>query len=318
MIPFLRTEGSITLHYNGKTATIAKGDARFELFKLAISENRTADVIELADNELYFTKQGLKVQDGVLQLDGEDMPLELSQRILGYKEENLPITSLLAFWENLKKNPSFNSRAMLFKFLENKGHSLTEDGCFIGYRGVTSDLKDRHSGKFDNSPGSVCAVPRESVDDNPNNTCSYGLHVGGYEYAKDFGRGGKLVLVKVNPADVVAVPNDYNGQKMRVCRFEVLKEATDIVDKNVVSADGGDYYEEVDFGNEDFDENWFDDLGNDDEAGDFGAETQEAPSRKHNLLSHKRPKSRYKNNHAFRGKDGKFISKNKKAARKAK
>src|ERR1039458_6781065 len=116
MIPFLKTEGSVTLHYNGKTATIAKGDARFDAIALAIRENRTADVIELADNESYFTKQGLKVQDGVLQLEGEDMPLELSQRIMGYKEENLPLTSLLAFWAKLKQNPSFNSRKQLFKF----------------------------------------------------------------------------------------------------------------------------------------------------------------------------------------------------------
>jgi|ERR1035437_2616260 hypothetical protein len=322
MIPFLKTEGSVTLHYNGKTATIAKGDGRFDAIVLAIRENRTSDVIELADNDLYFTKQGLKVQDGVLQIEGEDMPAELSARIMGYKEENLPITSLLAFWANLKQNPSFNSRAMLFKFLENKGHSITEDGHFCGYRGVTEDLKDRHTGKFDNSPGSVCIVPRESVDDNPDNTCSTGLHVGGYEYAKDFARGGKLVLVKVNPKDVVAVPNDYNGQKMRVCRFEVLKEATDILAKNVVSADGGDYDEELATFEFDMDQDdSFDDLRSE-SARDADEETGisrlvKRLDAKHNLLSPKRKKSSYKNNYAKRGPDGKFIAK-KKTARKAK
>ena len=315
MVPFMLTKGSVTLHFDGKTKVIAKGDARFDSIVLAIRENRTDDVIKIADNEAFFTKQGLKVQDGILQLDGEDMPLELSDRIMGYKENNLPVTSLLAFWENLKKNPSFNSRKQLFKFLENKGHSLTPDGHFIGYRGVTDDFKDKHTRTFNNSPGSICEVPRESVDDNPDNTCSYGLHVGGYEYAKDF--GPKLVLVKVNPKDVVAVPNDYNGQKMRVCRFEVLKEATGLLDKNVVSSDGSDYDEE--FQDEEAENDAFLDSceidyfeGMEELDGQDGLLSKP----KHNLLSPKRPKSSYKNNHAKRGPDGKFIARAKKAKKK--
>jgi len=126
----------------------------------------------------------------------------------------------LRFWENLKQNPSYNARLMLFNFLSHNGHPLTEDGCFIAYRGVTEDFKDKHTRKFDNSVGAICEMPRELVDDNPNNTCSAGLHVACYDYAKGFGE--KLVEVKVNPKDVVCVPVDYNGTKMRTCRFEVV------------------------------------------------------------------------------------------------
>ena len=185
----------------------------------------------IVDVETKLRAQGLNAVDGLVYVGNEPMPSELNSRIIEYQANNLPFDSLLRFWEKLKQNPSFNSRKQLFRFLENKGHSLTEDGCFIGYRGVTEDFKDKHTKTFNNSPGSVCELPRAEVDDNPNNTCSKGLHVGGYEYAKNFASGGKLVLVKVNPKDVVAVPNDYDGQKMRVCRFEVLKEATEIVEE---------------------------------------------------------------------------------------
>lgn len=287
MVSFIVLNGSVTLMYDGQTKVIAKGDARFPEVLKAIREKRLSDLPELVDNELFFTKQGLKVQDGLLQLDGEEMPTELSSRIMAYKENNLPITSLLAFWDNLKKNPSFNSRKQLFRFLENKGHSLTEDGCFIGYRGVTEDFKDKHTRSFDNRPGSKCSIARELVDDNPDNTCSRGLHVGGYEYAKDFGQGGKLVLVKVNPKDVVAVPNDYNGQKMRVCAFEVISEADQIIDA-VVFGDVKPLPKH---------------------------ETQARPvtlEGKINNLSPKRKLQSYANNHAKRGKDGKFIAKKKK------
>jgi hypothetical protein len=54
-------------------------------------------------------------------------------------------------------------------------------------------------------------------------------------------------MVKVNPADVVAVPTDYNGTKMRVCRFEVLEECKqEAVKKPLYDVDSVDSYEEDD------------------------------------------------------------------------
>ncbi len=41
------------------------------------------------------------------------------------------------------------------------------------------------------------------------------------EYAGGFA-GNNLIEVAVNPADVVSVPYDYNQQKCRCCRYEVL------------------------------------------------------------------------------------------------
>jgi hypothetical protein len=141
-------------------------------------------------------------------------------------EAQMPVDILTKFWRNLKANPSFNSRKMLYKFLEHNGHPLTEDGCFIAYRGVTEDFKDLHTQTFNNAVGQVVEVSRSEVDDNPNNTCSNGLHVACHDYAKGF--GPKLIEVKVNPKDVVTVPVDYNGTKMRVCKFEVMAECENI------------------------------------------------------------------------------------------
>lgn len=113
----------------------------------------------------------------------------------------------------------------MFKFLENNGHPFTEDGHFIAYRSVSEDFKDFHTKSFDNKPGAVCEMPRELVDDNPNNTCSSGLHVASWVYARGFGdEGRKLVSVKVDPRDVVCVPTDYNNTKMRVSKFVVVEQ----------------------------------------------------------------------------------------------
>ena len=33
-----------------------------------------------------------------------------------------------------------------------------------------------------------------------------------------------VMQVKINIDDIVAIPNDYNGEKIRVCKYEVLRE----------------------------------------------------------------------------------------------
>jgi hypothetical protein len=221
------TKNSVTLNFNGKTMSIARGDDRFGKVIEAIKENRLSDIPELVDVAAQFERDGLRLVDGqVVTADGEAIPAELNSRILEFRREGLPFTHLLKFWDNLKANPSYRSREQLFKFLEHNGHPLTEDGCFIAYRGVTADFRDKHTGKFDNSPGAICVMPREHVDDDPTRTCSAGLHVAAWEYAAGFGE--TKIEVKVNPKDVVAVPVDYNGQKMRVCKFEVIQQCHDM------------------------------------------------------------------------------------------
>lgn len=217
---------SVVLNYGGKTQVIAKSDERYEKVLQAIREEKLEDIPGIVEIARAFDGAGIELRDGLLHAEGVPMPSELSDRILKFKEDKLPYGPLLKFWENLKKNPSYNARQMLFKFLEHNGHPITADGCFIAYRGVTEDFKDVHTKSFDNKPGSICEMDRSLVDDNPNNTCSRGLHVACFTYAKGF--GPKLVEVKVNPTDVVAVPTDYNGTKMRTCKFEVIQECADM------------------------------------------------------------------------------------------
>src|SRR6185312_12388473 len=104
----------------------------------------------------------------------------LADRILAHEAEGLPIEPLCAFAENLMLNPSNRSVRQLFAFLEANKHPLTDDGCFVAYRAVRPDFRDKHSGTFDNSPGAVCELPRNAVDEDPDRTCSHGLHVAGW------------------------------------------------------------------------------------------------------------------------------------------
>jgi len=68
-------------------------------------------------------------------------------------------------------------------------------------------------------------MERNSVDDNPNNTCSTGLHFCSLEYLKGFwGTSGHTMIIKINPMDVVSIPVDYDNSKGRCCRYVVVDE----------------------------------------------------------------------------------------------
>lgn len=148
----------------------------------------------------------------------------LGHRILQWAKDGFPFEPLLSFHRKVLKNPSKESAAELYKFLEANMIPITNEGNFIAYKKVTTvngQLMDSHSKTINNNVGNIVSVPRQSVDPNRNNTCSNGLHVGAWEYVSSF-TGDVVLEVEVEPQDVVTVPPDYNEQKMRVCRYKVL------------------------------------------------------------------------------------------------
>lgn len=147
--------------------------------------------------------------------------------------------SVALFMENLSANPSQESRRHLWRWLEaQETMTLTEDGMIVGYKGVGDDERslsvtsgtntvtvasdsgiEQVTGKVPNPVGATVTIARAEVDPERESYCSFGLHVGTWEYASTFGR--RILKVIVNPRDVVAVPSDRNGQKMRTCRYFV-------------------------------------------------------------------------------------------------
>jgi len=108
---------------------------------------------------------------------------------------------------------------------------------------VRSDFTDCHTGKFDNSPGQVVTMPRNEVNEDKDQTCSSGLHFCSLSYLSSF-YGDKVVILKINPRDVVSIPSDYNNAKGRCCRYEVIEEksrdgrdSVEAFDSVVVKAD---------------------------------------------------------------------------------
>ena len=68
-------------------------------------------------------------------------------------------------------------------------------------------------------------MPREDVDDCREVTCSKGLHFCSQSYLSSYSGGqGRVLIVKVNPRDVCAIPSDHANAKGRACCYEVVCE----------------------------------------------------------------------------------------------
>lgn len=146
--------------------------------------------------------------------------------------------SYAAFTENLYSNVDERIREQFVKWLEAQDWlTFTEDGCFIGYKGcqknpdtgIAESIKCGpgvvngavYNGHIPNPDGAIVEIDRSLVENDPSVGCASGMHVGTYDYAKNWGNG-VLLRVKVNPRDVISVPFDCDAQKIRCCRYEVL------------------------------------------------------------------------------------------------
>jgi hypothetical protein len=225
--------GKITAIINGQVYTADTDHPHYDkLLNAARSYNwqeftRLYDLV--SDIKAYLAGGKIAIEDGVVTYLGDVLHNSLTKRIVKFMQNELPVQPLVKFLGNLLNNPSRRAVDELYDFLEVGELPITEDGCFLAFKNVKSDYKDIHSGTFDNSVGKVCEMLRNKVDEDKDRTCSYGLHFCSIAYLPHFrdSDGGHTMIVKINPADVVAIPSDYNNTKGRTCRYEVVAEYGD-------------------------------------------------------------------------------------------
>tara|TARA_R110000824_G_scaffold280251_1_gene468380 strand:+ start:13807 stop:14727 length:921 start_codon:yes stop_codon:yes gene_type:complete len=273
-VPFIATGDKIVIHLEGKVKTFQKEDKAYHdvirLMSERASEEEIVEVLKgfesIEEYVLFSGNSKVNYRNGKVFIEGEELHHRIVERINDFRQQGLPIEPILAFIENIQENPSYGAQQELYDFLEHKDLALTEDGYFLAYKAVRSNLTDKRTGTFDNSPGRRVSMQRARVDDDRRHSCSNGLHVGAIGYVNSFGYGeDKVVIVKVNPKDVVSVPLDSSCQKCRVCEYVVLREFDHVFEKPLYDTEGHNAYSwETDDENFDFssDEEYEDDLYN--------------------------------------------------------
>tara|TARA_Y100000310_G_scaffold119771_1_gene118490 strand:- start:784 stop:1812 length:1029 start_codon:yes stop_codon:yes gene_type:complete len=223
-ITYRGSRDSVTVVIDGEAHTVRKGTANYRGLMSALADERWDDVPGLVSvrKAVESWAQGeFKVSGGSILFQNDSVPAAISKRIMAMITADEDATPLLNFYERLDRNPSSRSVNQLPGFLDNAGIPMEPDGTFLAYKSVRSDYRDHHSGKVNNKPGQIPKVKRNKVSDDPNHTCHFGLHVGALAYARTFGSGGRIIIVRVDPENVVCVPSD-TAEKMRVCTYEVV------------------------------------------------------------------------------------------------
>jgi len=227
-VPFILTDSSVTLIIAGHPYTMSTSNASFSEVKNRIA-NQQFDNIEQLFNSVAgicsFTKGNINVKNGEVLYKGQPIHHYVVEKILAFMREGLPYQPLINFLEKLLTNPSYRAVTELFGFLEASNLPICEDGDFLAYRKVTHDYKDFYTKTFDNSIGKTVEVPRNTVDEDKDRTCSHGLHFCSQAYLSHYhGGDGKVVIIKINPADAVSIPTDYANAKGRCCKYVVFSD----------------------------------------------------------------------------------------------
>ena len=245
-VPYTLSENSLTIFWEGKPYTLRKDHVNFNLAKQAIFDARyedLGDLLDIAKAVENFVEGEIEVKDEVVYYRGHRLHGVVVDKLLemlraGMKD-SAPLTNFIT---RLQGNPSANSVNELYSFLSYKSLPTTPEGKVLGYKGVKDDFYSstgnadtivvqgtvNESHQIFNGVGETIEVARRCVDDNKDNHCSYGLHIGSYDYANGWaGSEGRLLVVEFDPEDAVSVPTDCDFQKLRVSKYRVVEDITD-------------------------------------------------------------------------------------------
>ena len=253
--PYIVQGSNITVVIGTTPHTVSKNHITYNKLLAAIKAGEwetVQDIIEPKQVVLNFGQGNVSVEGDKIFWKGREMHNALTKRMVAMIQEDFPVEPLVAFMENLMENPSKRAVHELYGFLEKNTLPITSDGCFLAYKKVRQDYFDVHSGTVLNKPAAyltdedtaaleeaagknnevtvevvdgvtVVSMERNLVDDDQNRTCSTGLHFCSQDYLRSFG-GERIVILKINPRDVVSIPNDYNDSKGRCARYEIVDE----------------------------------------------------------------------------------------------
>lgn len=277
-------DGNVTFVAKGKQYYVNVSDHYYSEVLDALRDHCNEDtLVSIVDkvsqveeyfNSFDFGEEGsISIENGcVVYTDSngnqEECHNTVVDRILEFIKQKLPIYPLVKFLHKLMQNPSSQTCKELYDFLEHKSLPICEDGDFLAYKAVTSNYLDKHSGTMANTVGKVVSLSRRHVNDDRQQGCSHGLHAGTLDYVNSYGNftkdsdgnvtanSDKVVIVKINPKDVVSVPLDCECQKLRCCEYLVLKDFDGELKYQLVDNDGLPWQQDEleDYDDEDYSE----------------------------------------------------------------
>lgn len=179
------------------------------------------------DKQLKFKSSGKITYDsGVIRYNGSAVDNKLANRIIKMIEDGYDCAPLMKFMELCYQNDNPSVIDRLYDFMESSGIMLDKDGYVVGFKKVRDDGYDYYSRTVLYEVGKTVVISKSACNTDSRNTCSGGLHIGSKNYAENLwykGRG-KVLLLRVNPKNVMCIPEEAGFEKLRACEVEVVAE----------------------------------------------------------------------------------------------
>lgn len=214
---------------NGNTISIDGNDERYEQVKEALWKEDLEAALDAADKTTVireWSKNNIQIKRGQLYVHNKLMKGSVVDHIIQAFENDRPFEKYVNFYMKLLQNPSDNSINQLLPFMKHNDIEVDENGNIIAWKFVRKNYMDCYTGRIRNRVGDEPWMPRNDVVADRNKTCSAGYHVCAKSYL-GYGNNHRFMKVLIDPVNVVSVPTDYNGAKMRVCSYKVIEEVTD-------------------------------------------------------------------------------------------
>lgn len=187
-------------------------------------------VTSLADDETLVANVGGKEIPGA-----QSLAMQVSRAAYGKNYKGFEI-----FMKRLSDEIENRGHTVqeLLRFMEKADLPIAEDGSIIAYKTLRKTTEegvfvDCHSRKVRQKLGSRVSMPMKDVDDSRRTQCSTGLHIARRTYLRWFS-GDVIVLVKIDPCDVIAVPLG-EPDKMRVMAYHIVALLSQEADKHIRS-----------------------------------------------------------------------------------
>lgn len=188
-------------------------------FKLIESLKYNESIVEVIE----ITKSDFELKNNKAYYKGIELSIDLFNVLKAAfeKRNDKNNKTIINFVNLLMQNPDKDVIRQIYPFLMHNDIKICNNGYLLTYKSIRKDFTDHYTGTYDNSVGKYVKMDRDKVDPNPNKTCSHGLHVGSLSYIDQIYSNNIIVSCIVNPMNVVSIPTDYNGAKMRVCEYKV-------------------------------------------------------------------------------------------------
>ena len=256
-IPHIINEKTITAIIDGEAKVVSSSHRNFAKIKKALITGDFDSVPNLIDegNALVGIGGGdIQVVGGVVKYQGRDIPNYQAQKLLSMlRDGRKDIEPFKNFIRRLMENPSARAREEFARFMDFAELPFDSEGYVFAYKGLNGDYwsirgnkntrvlkgKVNEKGQIYNGLGEEIEIDRRDVDDDPSHYCGQGIHLGSHLYACGWARG-KVVLCKFDPKDVVSVPLDCKGQKVRVSHYWSISDFVNDkpIDKPVIEKTG--------------------------------------------------------------------------------